>query len=88
MSYTIRLREEAELDLEEAATWYESQSPGLGGQFLDTVLEIIDSFERAKPYVLPHRSSQYSSGCSTQISLLNFLPCAGLRNFCCICYAR
>lgn len=35
MTYEIRLREEAEKDLYEAATWYERQRNGLGKDFLD-----------------------------------------------------
>ena len=38
MNFPVRLREEAELDLAEAATWYESQRSGLGNEFLDSVL--------------------------------------------------
>jgi len=45
MSYSIRLREEAEQDIEEAASWYESQRVGLGGAFLDSVLEMLTSIE-------------------------------------------
>lgn len=37
MSYIIRLREEAEQDLSEAATWYELQQTCLGHDFLDSV---------------------------------------------------
>lgn len=47
MTYNIRLREEAELDLEEAASWYEPQRPGLGNDFLDTVLEMLSSIEKS-----------------------------------------
>ena len=58
MNYTIRLREEAELDLEEAASWYESQRPGLGRDFLDTVLEMLDSIEqRPMSYPILHRNT-------------------------------
>ncbi len=39
----VRLRREAEEDLEEAATWYESQQTGLGQQFLDEVLEALET---------------------------------------------
>ena len=31
----IRLREEAEVDLSEAAIWYQQQQSGLGDEFLD-----------------------------------------------------
>ena len=58
MSYAIRLREEAELDLEEAASWYESQRPGLGGDFLDTVLEVLTSIEQSPmTYPIVHRDT-------------------------------
>ncbi len=42
MTYIVRLREEAELDLEDAASWYESQRSGLGQDFLDTVLQSLE----------------------------------------------
>ena len=37
MIYKVRIRPEAEKDLEEAAIWYESQREGLGDLFLDEV---------------------------------------------------
>ena len=46
MTYTVRLREEAELDLEDAAFWYESQRSGLGQDFLDTVLKALELIEQ------------------------------------------
>ena len=46
MTYIIRLREEAELDLEDAASWYESQRSGLGQDFLDTVLQSLELIEQ------------------------------------------
>lgn len=42
MTVTVRLREEAELDLTEAASWDESQRTGLGHEFLGSVLEALD----------------------------------------------
>lgn len=58
MSYTIRLRDEAELDLEDAASWYESQMPELGGEFLDTVLEMLTSIEQSPmSYPVVHRDT-------------------------------
>jgi plasmid stabilization system protein ParE len=39
----VRLRREAEEDLADAATWYESQQPGLGKQFLDEVLTALST---------------------------------------------
>jgi len=37
MTFTIRLRAEAENDVQEAAVWYESQRLRLGHDFLDAV---------------------------------------------------
>jgi plasmid stabilization system protein ParE len=39
----VRLRPEAEEDLAEAATWYESQRVGLGQRFLDEVLAALET---------------------------------------------
>ena len=39
MTRDVRLREEADADLNEAATWYEKQHLGLGHEFLDSVLD-------------------------------------------------
>ena len=43
MSLQVRIREEAENDLSDAAIWYEQQRSGLGQEFLDRVLSILDS---------------------------------------------
>ncbi|RUO31870.1 type II toxin-antitoxin system RelE/ParE family toxin [Aliidiomarina sedimenti] len=43
MTYEIRFREEATQDLTQAASWYERQLPGLGHEFLDTVLYFLNS---------------------------------------------
>ncbi|RLA47051.1 MAG: type II toxin-antitoxin system RelE/ParE family toxin [Gammaproteobacteria bacterium] len=58
MSYTVRLREEAEFDLTEAAEWYERQRDGLGHEFLDEVLSTLDAI-RIEPqsYPLVHRKT-------------------------------
>ncbi|WP_116366880.1 type II toxin-antitoxin system RelE/ParE family toxin [Parahaliea mediterranea] len=39
----IRIRDEAEQDLKEAAQWYERQRSGLGHQFLNQVLIALDA---------------------------------------------
>ena len=39
MTREVRLRDEADEDLNEAATWYEAQRSGLGAEFLDSVLD-------------------------------------------------
>lgn len=41
MTYVVRLREEADLDIADAASWYEEQREGLGGKFLDELLHIF-----------------------------------------------
>lgn len=58
MTYRVRLREEAEHDLEEAASWYESQMPGLGHDFLDMVEQALDSVAQ-NPFYYPvvHRGT-------------------------------
>jgi plasmid stabilization system protein ParE len=58
MKFPVRLREEAELDLAEAATWYESQRSGLGNEFLDSVLEAFDHIGgNPEAYPMVHRST-------------------------------
>jgi len=47
MSYTVRLRDEADRDLVEAATWYEQQQAGLGHEFLDAVVSTFESIGAA-----------------------------------------
>ena len=41
MSKPVRLDQEAEEELEAAHEWYESQRVGLGGEFLDSVQEVL-----------------------------------------------
>lgn len=43
MTVEVRLRQEAEQDLAEAAQWYEEQRPGLGQEFLDAALETFSA---------------------------------------------
>ena len=55
----IRLREEAEADLYEAALWYQQQQRGLGNDFLDEVyksLQFIQQHPLAYPIV--HRDTR------------------------------
>ena len=42
MTLSVHLRPEAEQDIEEAASWYEKQSAGLGNEFLDEVLVTLE----------------------------------------------
>jgi plasmid stabilization system protein ParE len=37
MNYRLIIRPEAELDLEDAFTWYESQDSGLGSEFVRAI---------------------------------------------------
>ena len=43
MTLVVRLRREAEQDLEDAARWYEEQLIGLGHQFLDETMRIFEA---------------------------------------------
>lgn len=51
MTFPVRLRSEAEEDLEDAARWYEGQKRGLGQQFLDEVTRTYWRDGRATHYV-------------------------------------
>lgn len=42
MTWTIRFRPEVEHDLIEAADWYDSKAPGLGGEFIEEFWNAID----------------------------------------------
>jgi hypothetical protein len=42
LSYLVRVRRTAELDIAEAQLWYETQSEGLGAGFHAEVLRILD----------------------------------------------
>jgi plasmid stabilization system protein ParE len=55
----LRLRPEAELDLSDAALWYEEQRPGLGHQLLDEVLTIFSKLTEAPLlYPIVHRNTR------------------------------
>ena len=59
MTLELRLRPEAELDLAEAALWYEEQGSGLGDQFLDEVLAVFSTIaETPLMYPIVHRSTR------------------------------
>jgi plasmid stabilization system protein ParE len=42
MAYPLIIEPEAELDLEQAVTWYNDQRPGLGSEFLEQVEAAFD----------------------------------------------
>ena len=59
MTLELRLRPEAELDLSDAARWYEEQKPGLGHQFLDEILAIFSKLAEAPlMYPILHRNTR------------------------------
>ena len=45
MSYIVHIQPDAEIDLEEAAAWYELQQKRLGHNFLDEVQGTFDQIE-------------------------------------------
>jgi plasmid stabilization system protein ParE len=42
MKHVVRLRDEADRDLTDAASWYEEQREGLGHEFLDDAQSLFD----------------------------------------------
>ena len=59
MKLTVRLREEADRDVNAAAAWYEKQRRGLGHDFLDEVLSTFESIgDRPLTYPLLHRNAR------------------------------
>ncbi len=59
MTLEVRLRPEAELDLADAALWYEAQRSELGQQFLDEIVSVFSSIAEA-PLLYPvvHRKTR------------------------------
>ena len=54
----LYIRPEAEVDIEEAALWYEKQSKGLGHEFLDEVEKAYKTIlENPSLYPLVHRDT-------------------------------
>lgn len=55
----LRVRPEAERDIEDAAGWYEQQRPGLGQAFLDEVLQSLrQAAEQPDLYPTVHRGTR------------------------------
>ena len=59
MTFEVRLRPEAELDLADAAFWYEAQQNGLGRQFLGEALAVFAALADS-PHLHPvvHRNTR------------------------------
>ena len=59
MNYSVSITPDAEIDIEDAAIWYEQQRKGLGNDFLD---EIQNAFRKISenPYLYPivHRNTR------------------------------
>ena len=57
MTLPVYLRAEAEGDVTEAASWYESRSRGLGHEFLDEIAQALSKIaDRPLSYVKVHKS--------------------------------
>jgi plasmid stabilization system protein ParE len=52
VNYAVHLQPDAEIDLEEAAAWYEQQRKRLGHEFLDEVLRTFSQIEDT-PHIYP-----------------------------------
>ena len=58
MTMEIRLREEAEADLYDAAIWYQEQQRGLGYDFLDGLRDLLQSIQlQPLAYPIVHRNT-------------------------------
>ena len=59
MTYAVRIRPDAERDLEDAANWYELQRQRLGLEFLDSVEETLGLIQK-HPSMFPvvHKNSR------------------------------
>lgn len=59
MSLPIRIRAEAEQDLQTAAAWYEEQMHGLGNEFLDEIFRALQRLaEQPELYPPLHRDTR------------------------------
>ncbi len=59
MTIAVYVRPEAQADIEQASDWYERQRPGLGGDFLDEVLDTFDRVaENPQSYPVVHRQTR------------------------------
>jgi toxin ParE1/3/4 len=52
LSFQVRVRRAAELDISEAQAWYETQQSGLGVRFYGEVMQVLDRFDGA-PLIYP-----------------------------------
>ncbi len=74
MILNIRLREEAEADLTEAAIWYQQQQRGLGCEFLDEVVSLLKSIQNhPRAYPIIHRKTLRAL--TSRFPVRNLLSC-------------
>lgn len=73
MTYEVRLREEADRDLTEAALWYELHGSGLGYQFLDQALRAV-AFIAEHPLAYPTVSRETRSATFPKLAILQTSP--------------
>ena len=59
MNFSTSIRPDAEIDIEDAATWYEKQRKGLGNDFLDEIQNALRKIS-GNPYLYPivHRNTR------------------------------
>jgi plasmid stabilization system protein ParE len=58
MTLDVRLRPEAELDLADAALWYEEQYPELGCRFLDEIVAVFSTIAETPAFFpIVHRNT-------------------------------
>ncbi len=59
MSLRVHIRPEAETDIEDAAVWYEKQRKGLGEEFLNEFLRVVETVpDNCKMYPIVHRQTR------------------------------
>jgi plasmid stabilization system protein ParE len=59
MKRVVRLRDEADRDLTDAASWYEEQREGLGHEFLDDAQSLFDRIgEEPLNFPIVHRNAR------------------------------
>lgn len=59
MKHTVRLRDEADRDLADAASWYEEQRSGLGHEFLNDAQSLLDRIgEEPLTFPVVHRNAR------------------------------
>ena len=86
MSYTVRLRPEAEQDLRSAAAWYERQQAQLGQEFLDEFVKVRVTLAET-PLIYSHLS-QNSPGRSKSLPFWSLLSRRSSRSCNCHDHAR